>query len=115
MTTPHRQISSEEYRVEEVRRLTKTETDRLTTVPNRPDAESETEWRDPWAVAQEIRATLPKPARNEFLVDLSRVSHRITDEINADPVEAQKLRKARQEAREGKTFPRSRSKGTKSS
>jgi len=70
-------------------------------LPDRTENQSETDWRDPWTATEEARRTVP------FLADLHKVSRRITDEINADPLEVQKLRKAREDAREGKASPRS--------
>jgi len=84
------------------------------TLPARTDAQTETDWRDPWAATEQARRTLhdAQTAKPDFLADIHKVSRRITDEINADPMEVQKLRKARQEAREGRTSPRRN--GTKS-
>jgi hypothetical protein len=39
-------------------------------------------------------------------LDAHAVGRRITEEINADPEEVKRLRKARRNARAGKTFPR---------
>jgi len=63
-----------------------------------------TAWEDPWSATREALETTP---HGEAIRKEARpVGQRITEEINADPEEVERLRKARKEAREGKTYPR---------
>jgi hypothetical protein len=45
-------------------------------------------------------------AHGRALPDARELGNRITEEINADPAEVERLRSARKSARTGKTFPR---------
>jgi hypothetical protein len=73
--------------------------------PKRPD-ETQTAWEDPWAAAASARRDLgPGTPYGAEDLNARAVGHAITAAINADPAEVARLRKARQEAREGKTRP----------
>jgi hypothetical protein len=72
----------------------------------RPE-DSQTAWEDPWAAARKARQELEERSGEKYLPHSARtVGRRITKEINADPEEVDRLRKAREEARAGKIFPR---------
>jgi hypothetical protein len=71
--------------------------------PKRPQ-DTQTAWEDPWAaISPDAWEVLEEKG---LLPDARAVGHRITEEINSDPEEVARLRKARKEARDGKTFPR---------
>lgn len=72
-------------------------------LPRKSEEASETRWDDPWGATQETREQIY--TRAQFLTDLAIVSQKITDEINRDPREVARLRKSRQQAREGKRRP----------
>jgi hypothetical protein len=75
-------------------------------LPKRPD-DTQTAWEDPWAAARKARQELEEKSGEKYLPhDAHTVGRRITEEINADPEEVDRLRKARQDARAGKIFPR---------
>lgn len=69
--------------------------DRLTKRPK----DTQTAWEDPWAAARKARQEMEERSGEP-------VGRRITEEINADPAEVERLRRARREARVRKTFPR---------
>jgi hypothetical protein len=76
--------------------------------PKRPE-DTQTAWEDPWEATQAAREKLANsqtPYSRGIRVDVRTVGHRITEEINADPAEIERLRSARKDARAGKTFPR---------
>jgi hypothetical protein len=66
--------------------------------------DTQTAWEDPWSATKTARETTPHGAA--VLREARPVGQRITEEINADPEEVERLRKARRDARDGKTFPR---------
>jgi hypothetical protein len=72
-------------------------------LPRKREEASESRWDDPWGATPETREQIY--TRENFLTDLAIVSQQITDEINRDPKEVARLRKARQQAREGKRRP----------
>jgi len=82
----------------------------LTTLPPKRPNDTQTAWEDPWAATEEARQTLASSrtpyGRGGVLPDAHGVGRRITEEINADPAEIERLRSARKNARAGKTFPR---------
>jgi hypothetical protein len=63
----------------------------LPTLPPKRQSDSETSWTDPWAAA----APSLEPMMSQV----------ITDEINRDPVEVRRLRRALEEALEGRLIP----------
>lgn len=71
-----------------------TDPERLTTLPPKSAEGAETSWADPWAATQ--------PAREAVR------GREITDAIDSDPDEVDRLRRARQQAREGRMAPRRR-------
>ncbi|HTX28288.1 MAG TPA: hypothetical protein VME19_14865 [Streptosporangiaceae bacterium] len=77
--------------------------------PKGPE-DTQTAWEDPWGATQAARQTLADSqtpyGQGGVLPDVRAVGHRITEEINADPAEIERLRTARKNARAGKTFPR---------
>jgi hypothetical protein len=77
--------------------------------PKQPNA-TQTAWEDPWkateAARQELANSQTPYGQGRALPDPQAVGRRITDEINADPAEVERLRSARRSARAGKTFPR---------
>ncbi len=75
--------------------------------PKRPE-DTQTAWEDPWAaISPEAWKALEEHADEKIPVpDAHAVGRRITEEINADPKEVRRLRRARQHARDGKTYPR---------
>lgn len=77
--------------------------------PKRPD-DTQTAWEDPWEATQAARARLANSqtpyGQRGIRLDSRAVGHRITEEINADPAEIERLRSARRNARAGRTFPR---------
>lgn len=75
--------------------------------PKRPQ-DTQTAWEDPWAaISPDAWGALEEQASEEGLrPDARAVGRRITEEINSDPEEVARLRKARKDARDGKTFPR---------
>lgn len=80
--------------MEQPARLTPEEsrqTSRQTLPPKRPE-DTETAWADPWQATQQAREVV--------------MGRRITDAINADPDEAERLRAARREVRQGLRYPR---------
>ena len=78
----------------------------LTTLPPKRPRDTQTAWEDPWAaISQEAWEALEEQA-GDLMPDAHAVGRRITEEINADPAEVKRLRKARKNARAGKTFPR---------
>jgi hypothetical protein len=82
----------------------------LTLLPPKRAGDTQTPWEDPWEATQAARARLADSqtpyGQRGILADARAVGHRITEEINADPAEAERLRQARKNARAGKTFPR---------
>ena len=68
----------------------------LPTLPPKRAEESETAWADPWKATQ--------PAREAMVAE--EMGRRITDEINRDPAEVERLRKTRRDVREGRRSPR---------
>lgn len=62
------------------------------TLPPKRAEDTETSWADPWKATE--------PAREAVAGRL------ITDAINSDPAEVERLRKARRDAREGRRSPR---------
>jgi hypothetical protein len=80
----------------------------LTTLPPKRPRETQTAWEDPWtAISQEAWEALEEQTGQRNLApDAHAVGRRITEEINADPAEVERLRSARKNARAGKTFPR---------
>jgi hypothetical protein len=77
-------------------------------LPPKRSQDTQTAWDDPWgAISQDAWEALEEQAGAMNLVpDLHEVGRRITEEINSDPEEVARLRKARQDARDGKTYPR---------
>ena len=75
--------------------------------PKRPE-DTQTAWDDPWAaISPDAWKAMEEQAGEKGLhPDARAVGRRITEEINADPEEVARLRKARQHARAGKTYPR---------
>jgi hypothetical protein len=75
--------------------------------PKRPQ-DTQTAWEDPWAaISPDAWKALEEQAGERgFRPDAHVVGRRITEEINLDPEEVRRLRKARQHARDGKTYPR---------
>jgi len=67
---------------------------------------TQTPWEDPWEATKKARAELAKKRPEVLLADPQSVGHRISQEISRDPEEVIRLRKARTDARHGKTFPR---------
>jgi hypothetical protein len=82
----------------------------LATLPPKRPHDTQTAWEDPWKATQAARETLANSqtpyGRGGALPDARAVGRRITEEINADPAEVERLRSARKNARAGKTFPR---------
>lgn len=82
----------------------------LPTLPPRQPGDTQTAWEDPWKATQKVRETLVNSqtpyGQGGALPDARAVGRRITEEINADPTEVERLRSARKAARAGKTFPR---------
>ena len=70
----------------------------------RPGNSQTTAWEDPWSATREALKTTPHGAA--IRKKARPAGQRITEEINADPEGVERLRKARRDAREGKTFPR---------
>ncbi|HUZ52710.1 MAG TPA: hypothetical protein VMU94_09290 [Streptosporangiaceae bacterium] len=70
------------------------------------DETTQTPWQDPWAATEEARAELASKRPDLLLADPRGVGHRISQEINRDPEEVSRLRKAREDARRGRTFRR---------
>jgi hypothetical protein len=71
--------------------------------PEQPD-ETQTAWQDPWAAARTHNTWTPY---NEEVRRLAQdMGHRISQAISADPAEAERLRRARQNARAGRLLPR---------
>ena len=66
---------------------------------------TQTSWQDPWRATQEARAELATKRPEALLGDPRGIGHRISREINRDPEEVRRLRKAREEARHGRTSP----------
>jgi hypothetical protein len=75
--------------------------------PNRAQ-DSETAWVDPWQATQEAQKTVVF-TRPDFLRDLKQATRhlgtKITEEIDRDPEEVERLRSAIQEADRGQTRP----------
>jgi hypothetical protein len=71
--------------------------------PERP-SDTQTAWQDPWAATRAVSRETPyvKAIRRQA----GTTGQQITDQIDADPAEVSRLRRARQSARRGKTFPR---------
>jgi hypothetical protein len=81
----------------------------LTLLPPKRPEDTQTAWEDPWEATQAAREKLANSQTlysQSVRVDARTVGHRITEEINADPAEIERLRSARKDARAGKTFPR---------
>jgi len=73
--------------------------------PKRPE-ETQTAWEDPWAAAAKAREYLgPETPYGTEDLSARAIGRAITAAINADPEEVSRLRRARQEAREGNTRP----------
>jgi hypothetical protein len=66
--------------------------------------DTQTAWEDPWSATLEALETTPHGAA--VRESAPPAGQRITQEIDADPEEAERLRQARRDARTGKTFPR---------
>jgi hypothetical protein len=64
----------------------------LTILPPKQAEDTETSWVDPWTATQ--------PAREQVM------SRQITDEINSNAAEVERLRRARADARAGRRSPR---------
>ena len=64
----------------------------LQVLPPKRAEDTETAWADPWAATRSAREVV-----------MGRV---ITDQIDADPAEVQRLRAARQQARVGRRYRR---------
>jgi len=75
--------------------------------PKRPQ-DTQTAWEDPWAAISPAawEALEEHAAGMNLAPDARAVGHRITEEIDADPAEVRRLRRARTNARAGKTYPR---------
>jgi hypothetical protein len=73
-------------------RLTDKTQKEIPTLRPKRDGDTETAWADPWEATE--------PAREVVM------GRQITDAINADPAEVEILRKARQEVRAGRRYPR---------
>jgi hypothetical protein len=74
--------------------------------PKRPD-DTQTAWEDPWAaISKEAWEAQEQAGGTNLAPDAHTVGGRITEQINADPAEVKRLRRARKNARAGKTFPR---------
>lgn len=69
---------------------------KMSTLPPKRAEDDETAWADPWKVTQ--------PEREAMVAE--EMGRRITNEINRDPAEVARLRKARRDAREGRRSPR---------
>lgn len=73
--------------------------------PKRPD-DTQTAWEDPWAAAASARRNLgPGTPHGAGNLSARGVGDTITAAINAGPGEAERLRQARRQAREGKARP----------
>lgn len=70
--------------------------EKLRTLPPKRPGDDETAWADVWEATQ--------PAREAMVA--REWGRRITDEINRDPAEVERLRKARRDVREGRRSPR---------
>jgi hypothetical protein len=98
--------------------IMKTTQDRETLPPKGAQA-TQTAWKDPWAATRsaatrnsETRSVLRLLALYERRASAQRdllslqMGRKITEEINADPAEVERLRAAREDIRKGRTFPR---------
>jgi hypothetical protein len=79
-------------------------------LPPKGPTDTQTAWEDPWSATartfRELADTDTPFGRGRVLPDASTIGRRITEEINADPAEVARLRRARRNARAGKTYPR---------
>src|ERR1041385_4811509 len=77
--------------------------------PKRP-TDTQTSWEAPWAAAAQSLRDLADTAtpfgRGGGLPDANAIGRQITEAINADPDEVERLRSARKSAREGRTYSR---------
>jgi hypothetical protein len=83
----------------------------LPTLPPKGPQDTQTAWEDLWEATKEARQALastrtPYGQGGGVLPDEQAVGHQITQEINADPAEVKRLRRARKNAHAGKTYPR---------
>jgi hypothetical protein len=82
----------------------------LPTLPPKRPQDTQTAWEDPWAATRtarrELASTQTPYGQGGLLADPQAIGRRITEEINADPAEVARLRRARRSARAGKTYPR---------
>ena len=80
------------------------------TLPPKGPTDTQTAWEDPWSATaqsfQQLADTDTPYRRGLVLPDATTIGHRITEQINADPAEAERLRSARRNARAGRTYPR---------
>ena len=67
--------------------------------------DTQTAWGDLWIAVSETLRTPAVASRLREARDQA-IGRKITEEINADPAEVARLRRARRNARAGKTYPR---------
>ena len=79
----------------------------LKILPAKRPEDTSTPWEDPWAAATVAREALESQAGRSYLPPgTPTVGHRITEEIDADPSEVRRLKRARTNARAGRLYPR---------
>ena len=79
-------------------------------LPPKRHQDTQTPWEDPWTATEEAREQLASTATPYSQESIRRqapdMGQQITDEINSDPAEVERLRAARRSARAGRIYPR---------